>query len=399
MKRRDGSALTAGILVSLVTGVSLGYAGANVMPVFVEDMASRFKMSDFESGLVAASQLLATAVMTLGMAGRATRPGRVRLARFGLLVAVAGFVWAAFVSGMVSLVLANLVIGAGLGVLYAMATAALAATDDPDKASTVTVVGTVCSTALLLVALPVANQGLGEGLGFLMMAAACLIGWPLVGWLPGSPSRSGTEGRPGEKPASATEPSVVLLTGMGLLWAVTQGAWSYASVLGREHTGMSSSNLAIVLAVSSVVALVGAVAGPFIAQRFGRMRSLAGFALVQAVCMAVLVVTHSDVLFIVTAVVWQAAQLAVLVQTLGAAAVLDSTGRLVAALSGASSLGIGVGPLLVGASLGTLDITVIGILLGVGTFGASLPILKMTVAASESASDEPLSAAAPGTPC
>ncbi|MPY55928.1 MFS transporter [Streptomyces spongiae] len=354
------------------------------MPVFVEDIASRFRMSDSESGLVAASQLLATAVVTLAMAERATRPGRVKSARLGLLVAVVGFVGATFVSDPVSLIVANLVIGVGLGMVYAMATAALASTDNPDRASTLTVVGTVCATALLLVAVPAANQNLTEGFGCLVMGVACLIGWPLVGRLPDASPPQVTEVVQEKKTGTAPRPSAVLLTGMALLWAVTLGAWSYASVLGHEHTGMSSSDLSIVLAVSSVAALVGAVVGPYVAQRLGRMRSLAGFVVVQAVSMALLVTTHSSPLFIVMSVVWQATQLAVLIQTLGAAAVLDSTGRLVASLSGASALGVGFGPLLVGTFLDTLGITVLGVLLGMGTFVASLPILKMTVSASES---------------
>ncbi|WNZ06741.1 MFS transporter [Streptomyces sp. 11x1] len=384
MTKREGSSLTFGLLVALVAGVTLGNAGSNVMPVFVEDMAARFRMSDFESGLVAASQLLATAVMTLTMSGRATRPGRVRSARLGLVVAVAGFLGAAFSSGSVTLVLSNLVIGVGLGLVYAMATAALASTDDPDKASTVTVVGTVCASALLLMAVPAANHSLSEGFGFLVMVAACLMGWPSVGRLPDASPTSRAGVVQGEKAKTASRPSAVLLTGVALLWAVTQGAWSYAAVLGHENTGMSPSNLSIVLAVSSVVALAGAVAGPYVAGRLGRMRSLAGFVVVQAVCMALLVLTHSPLLFTAMAVVWQAAQLAVLVQTLGAAAALDSTGRLVASLSGASAMGVGFGPLLVGTLLDTAGVTALGILLGVGTFVASLPILRMTVSASES---------------
>ncbi|MDQ0930557.1 hypothetical protein QFZ49_000464 [Streptomyces turgidiscabies] len=48
---------------------------------------------------------------------------------------------------------------------------------------------------------------------------------------------------------------------------VTQGIWSYASVLGRGHTGMSGSVVSAVLALSSVVALAGAVAGPLAVKR------------------------------------------------------------------------------------------------------------------------------------
>ncbi|MFI7301026.1 MFS transporter [Streptomyces sp. NPDC050121] len=390
MNARSGSALTFGVAVALIAGVTLGNGGANVMPVFVDDFATRFALSDSAAGLVAATQLMATAVVTLLLAKRAARPGRVLMTRFGLALAGAGFLGATAATGPVTLVLANLVIGAGLGAVYAAATAALAATDDADKASAVTICGVVAVTALLIMGVPAANHDLGEGTGFLLMALCCLFAWPLLRRLPDGPAGPTAPGAAsaGTRGAAPARPSVVLLAGTGLLWAVTQGAWSYASVLGRQHTGMSHSAVSAVLAVSSVVALVGAVVGPIAARRFGRMRSMAVFVAAQALAMAVLIFTHDPVLFTVAAVLWQACQLAVLVQMLAAAALIDPTGRLVASLSGAGALGTGVGPLAVGAILDGAGAGVLSPVLAIGTFLASLPLLRMTVASGE-ATNEP----------
>ncbi|TLS46894.1 MFS transporter [Streptomyces montanus] len=387
MNARSGSALTFGVAVALIAGVTLGNGGANVMPVFVDDFATRFALSDSAAGLVAATQLMATAVVTLLLAKRAARPGRVRMTRLGLAVSGVGFLGAAAVTDPVTLLLANLVLGAGLGAVYAAATAALAATDDADKASAVTISGVVGVTALLIMGVPAANHDLGEGTGFLLMALCCLLAWPLVRRLPDGPAVPAS-GSAGTGEAASARPSVVLLVGTGLLWAVTQGAWSYASVLGRQHTGMSHSAVSTVLAVSSVVALVGAVVGPVAARHFGRMRSMAAFVTAQALAMAVLIFTHDSVLFVIAAVLWQTCQLAVLVQMLAAAALIDPTGRLVASLSGAGALGTGVGPLVVGAILDGAGAGVLSLVLAIGTFVASLPLLRMTVASGE-ATDEP----------
>ena len=391
MNARNGSALTFGVVVALIAGVTLGNGGANVMPVFVDDFATRFALSDSTAGLVAATQLMATAVVTLLLAKRAARPGRVRMARLGLAVSGVGFLGAATVTDPVSLVLANLVLGAGLGSVYAAATAALAATDDADKASAVTISGVVGVTALLIMGVPAANHDLGEGTGFLLMALCCAVAWPLVRRLPdgmSGPAAPDADSAGTDEEASA-RPTVLLLLGTGLLWAVTQGAWSYASVLGRQHTAMSHSAVSAVLAVSSVVALIGAVVGPLCARRFGRMRSMASFVTAQALAMAVLIVTHDPVVFTLAAVLWQACQLAVLVQMLAAAALIDPTGRLVASLSGAGALGTGVGPLAVGAILDGAGPDVLSLFLAVGTFAASLPLLRMTVASGEATDERP----------
>ncbi|QCX81729.1 Major Facilitator Superfamily protein [Streptomyces sp. YIM 121038] len=390
MRARGTAALTLGVAVALIAGATLGNGGANLMPLFVDDFSSRFALGDSGAGLVGAAQLMATALVTLRLAARAARPGRVRMARTGLAVGLAGFVGATAASDLPTLILANLVIGGGLGAVYAAATAAIAATDDADKASAATIAGTVAVTALLIMAVPAANHSVGEGTGFLVMALCCLLAWPLVGGLPDGPTTNGaaqagaaTAGTaPAATPHDAATPSWVLLGGIALLWAVTQGAWAYASVFGREHTGMSPSAVSVVLAVSGVVALVGAVLGPAAARRFGRTRSLAAFITAQALSMAALVLTHDPVLFIVAAVLWQACQLAVLVQTLAAAALLDPSGRLVASLSGASALGTGIGPLAVGAVLDTAGAGVLGVVLALGTFVASLPPLRMTVASA-----------------
>ncbi|WP_030938564.1 MFS transporter [Streptomyces sp. NRRL S-646] len=380
MKARGGTVLTSGVAVALIAGVTLGNGGANVMPVFVDDFASRFAMSNSGAGLVAATQLLATAVVTLLLARRAARPGRVGLTRLGLACAGVGFLAATAAPDAVTLILANLVLGAGLGAVYAAATAALAATDDADKASAVTISGTVAVTALLIMAVPAANHDLGEGTGFVLMALCCMAAWPLVRRLPDGPPASGGTCHGADGNGVAARPSVILLAGTALLWAVTQGAWSYAAVLGRQHTAMSDSLVSAVLAVSSVVALVGAVVGPAAARRFGRMRSMAAFVTAQALAMAVLISTHDTVLFIAAAVIWQGCQLAVLVQMLAAAALIDPTGRLVASLSGAGALGTGIGPLAVGAVLDAAGAGVLSVLLALGTFVASLPLLRMTVA-------------------
>ncbi len=88
-------------------------------------------------------------------------------------------------------------------------------------------------------------------------------------------------------------------------------------------------------------------------------------------------------LFTVAAVLWQACQLAVLVQMLAAAALIDRTGRLVASLSGAGALGTGIGPLAVGAVLESAGAGVLSLVLAIGTLVASLPLLRMTVASGE----------------
>ncbi|MFL6114504.1 MAG: MFS transporter [Catenulispora sp.] len=391
MKTHSGRALTFTVAAALIAGVTLGSSSSNVMPVYVDDFAERFGLSSTSAGLVAASQLMAVAITTLLFTSRAAGPGRVRMARNGLVLAAAGFIGAAIAFDILTLIAAGLLLGAGLGSVYAASTAALAgAGDDADKTSSIAIIGALFASALLLLAFPAVNEFAGPGTGFFLLAACCLPAWFLVGHLPDTPGPvSGPSATASDVACRSARPSAVLLVGAGLLMAVTQGVWSDASMLGRVHTGMSASVLSAVLAVSSVAALAGAVAGPLAVKRFGRLPSMTGFVIVEAFSTGLLVVTHSSSLFIATAVVWQTCQLAVLVQIIAAASVIDSTGRWVAALSGGGALGAGIGPVTVGAVTDNMGVGVLSITLTVGTLIASLPLLKMTAssdAAAEAAS-------------
>ncbi len=293
------------VAVALIAGVAMGSAGTCVMPVFIDDFGSRAGVSGAGAGLVGAAQLTATAVVTLLLAARASGPGRAAMARLGLVLTAFGALWVGVAEDPVTLLLTNLLLGAALGIVYAAAMAALAATEDPDRSSAVAVAGTVVVAALMIVAVPLANERFA-GAGFFLLAVCCVPAWFLVGRLPENPAvPAGVVGERSEMRTSAlvkpqpVPASAVLLTGTALLWTITQGAWAYSAVLGREHTGLHATTVSLILAVSSVVALAGAVAGAPAARRFGRLASMVGFVVVEAVSIAMAVISDEPVVFTV----------------------------------------------------------------------------------------------------
>ncbi|MFD9330365.1 MFS transporter [Streptomyces sp. NPDC060065] len=386
---KPSPALTIGVATALIAGVSVGNVGANVMPTLLDDFTARFSMSESAAGGVATAQLLTMALTTLLMARRAARPGRARMARLGLAVGALGCLGAAAAQEPVTLVLANLVMGAGLGTVYAAAISALSTAGDADRASGVTILGSALITALLLAVVPSANDAWGGGSGFLLLALVCVPAAWLVRRLPDSP---------GEQPGNAQHyensdrvaPGILLLLAAGAFATLSQGAWSYMAKLGREHTHMSASEVSSILGVAGIIAIVGAVAGPLAAGRWGRMRSMAVFVVGEALTMYLALVAESSAVFAVATALWQAFLLAILVEVLAAAAVADSSGRWVAALSGAAAVGTGVGPLAVGAALDGVGASALAGLLAVGVLLASLPLLRMAAAHHTTTQPEPV---------
>ncbi|WP_315770724.1 MFS transporter [Rhodococcoides kroppenstedtii] len=337
--RRERS-LAIGACLSLVIGLSVGNLGNNLMPVILGGFSHRFDLSPTTAGLVATSQLLATAIVSLGIAGRAATSSRVRMARFGLIAAALGFA-GAYLSGSVAiLLLTNVVAGAGIGAVYAAASAALSATEDAQRSTTTTIFFSTVLLAALIVLIPLAD-GAGTGtVGFAVMAALCVVGvWP-VRWLPELHERHRGQARP--RVAYTFVAAVVLFS------VTEQGAWSYAQLIGEQQTSMTSEEVAGALGLASTLSLVGVPLGGLILKWLGSRIALAVALSVDAAIKLVVATTPSSALFSLGTTMWQVSYLALLVILLGVAASSDRSGRWVAVTVGATTLGTALGPIAVG---------------------------------------------------
>ncbi|MGI5328735.1 MFS transporter [Actinomadura nitritigenes] len=359
-----------GVSAALVTGAALGNLGSNLMPVLLPGMADRFHLSDTTSGMVATVQLIATALAALALAARAERPGRARIARFGLAATTAGFGLAFAAPGLPLLTLGNVIAGVGLGVVYAVAMAAIAATDDTDRASTVAVLGATIVLAALIILVPLANDAWGGAAGFAVLAACCVPAFWLVRALPDAAEH-------GRLPASGAPVPKLFLLALVVLGATEQGAWSYSEILGEDHAGMSTDAVSSVLSISSVVCLAGVVLAPMAARKAGRLTTMAAFVAVEVVAKLVIAAVPWSASFTIAALVWQTCYMAILVLVLAVAAAADPGGRWVAATSGATAIGTGLGPAPVGWILDTWGAPTLGMVLALVTAVVAIPLLRV----------------------
>lgn len=340
------SGLGAAALIALACGTTLGNVGGNVMPSLLAGFGERFALSDTSAGFVAAAQLLATAVVTLALSARASRPGRARLARWGLGAATIGFMVAWLSPTVGVLVGANVVAGAGLGAVFAAGTAALSSTPDVDRATFRTVLAATLATAALIMLVSLAN-GIGGGTaGFAVLAACCAAGlWGVAGLPERAAAQTATVG---------PRPPVLFLLAVLAFGVIEQGTWSYAAVFGMRHAGLSEGVASLALSVAALAALVGVPLGTFTARRFGRVAGIVAIGGFGFVAKALVIIAPTGAVFAAAASVWQICYLGLLVQILALAAGTDRSGRLVAATAGAVALGTGIGPAVIGTTLDLL---------------------------------------------
>ncbi|MFF0698527.1 MFS transporter [Streptomyces tendae] len=363
-------AIGIGVGAALVAGATLGNLGANLMPVLLPGMTDRFHLSNTAAGWVATAQLITTALATLAFTTRAARPGRARLARIGLVIAIAGMGLVFVAPNFAALMAGNALTGAGLGISYAAAMAAIASTEDADRASAVAVVGGTIVLAAFVIALPEVNDLWGGTAGFALLAACCLPVLWLVRALPDAVERT-------ENPApTAASVPVGFLVGLALLGATDQGAWSYSEVLGEDYGGMSSGAVSTVLSVSSVVCLAGVALSASAGRKVGRLAVIITCIAAEGICKLVIAAFPWGGYYVTAAIVWQVCYMGLLVQTLAVAAAADRYGRWVAACGGAIAVGSGVGPAPSGWALDTFGAPAFGVLLALATAVAAIPIVS-----------------------
>ncbi|MEU6459747.1 MFS transporter [Streptomyces sp. NPDC047065] len=363
-------AVGVGVGAALVAGASLGNLGANLMPVLLPGMTDRFHLSNTAGGWVATVQLLTTALATLAFTARVARPGRARIARMGLLLGIVGMGLVFVTPNVAVLVVGNALMGAGLGISYAAAMAAIASTEDSDRASSVAVVGATIVLAVFVIVLPMVNDAWGGTAGFAVLALCCLPVLWLVRALPDAAAA-----KEEAAPKAAAAPTTFLL-GLALLGATDQGAWSYSEVLGEDYGGMSAGAVSTVLSVSSVVCLAGVVLSTWAVRRFGRLTVIGACIAAEGVCKLVIAAFPWGGYYVSAAIIWQVCYMGLLVQTLAVAAAADRSGRWVAACGGAVAIGSGVGPAPSGWALDTFGAPMFGVLLAVTTAIAAIPIVR-----------------------
>lgn len=366
---RNRERLTASSVLALATGMTLGNVGGDLMPLLLDGFMERFHLSATTAGLVAAVQLLATALVALALSTRAARPGRVRLARLGLAIAAVGFACARMAPSIEVLFGANAIIGAGLGATFAAAAAALSSAPGVDRATTLTLLFSTLAIAALILAIPLANGLAGGTGGFALLTICCAIGLVLVRGLP--------EATMDHHEAKGPPLSWVFVVAVALFGISEQGVWSYAEVLGRTGAGLGASTAAAVLGVAAIAALLGVPLAAIARRACGARIALTCVLALGIAAKAAVAVSGDPVVFVAACVIWQICYLATLVLVLAAAGNFDPSGRWVAASAGGLALGTGIGPAVIGATLDHLGSTGLAIGIAVAVALAAIPILRL----------------------
>ena len=259
------------------------------------------------------------------------------LATFLADVATAG------VSGLAPLIALRVVAGAGLGVVTIAVSRFVAASENPDRLSSLLLVTSTLLSGAVLVAF--GNSSPSAIAVFLTLAGLAVLGLattPLAagGYAKAVVETPGSGTAPG---APALLPGLFLIAAAGLLNTADSGLYALTSVIG-EHAGVGEKMLGYILTAAMVAGVIAAVAAGRLRSAASRSKGLVGSILVKACVSFTIVRVAGAGGFGAMAILSSFTLFYAMPLLLGASAHLDRRGRLVAQVSGALQIGGALGP-------------------------------------------------------
>ncbi|GAA0590757.1 MFS transporter [Streptomyces crystallinus] len=325
----------------LVAVFTAGYLAAYLLPTVVGRLSSGLGLAPTQAGLIGSTLLLSSAAAGFTLAARVERYGERRLARLGLLLALAGYGSAALTT-LLPLVVAGAVVGGfGSGTATAVAASGMAARRDPHRLTTFGLLSVSATAGALYLTIP--RLGGGHGLPFAAIALVAGLVWPATTRLPG-PGPSRATG-PLSTPLPHRRAGSVLAGGM-LCWSLAQNAlWGVSGRIGLTQAGLTEVTVGAVFAVALLAGLLGVTAAGALGARLGRAVPIGLGTVVIAGCVVLSSSARGLASFATGEILWNVCYPVVLSYLIALAASLDPRGRWAVLAGSASSLGVACGPL------------------------------------------------------
>ncbi|GAA1610461.1 MFS transporter [Leucobacter chromiireducens] len=374
-----GGRAGAPAMTALITTWVFALLPANLVPSIIEKLVYQLGVSVTTAGLVATGMTLANAAAVLGSRRIVQRGDRVRVARIGLAIMMlafgAGALWPVAGVSMTALIAG----GVGSGLVISAATAAVSATPDPDRATSLVMIVNRFLVAVAFLTIPLVGGGVREL--FLILAIPGIIGFIGAQWLPRLPedtamvsvvgtaaaaASAGDAAPPApasvraEHDAHAASTAGAHVTAparrtrrIGWLLALGFGAWSITDdgvyglvgvIVGESDMPVSDSFVPMIFALSVFCGLGGALIAPFLHRWFGRTATLCALLAVSALAKLGLIVLATPVMYAVSSAVWGFVFGAMLPLIFGLAASLSRDGGVSVLVNGVYVIGVALGP-------------------------------------------------------
>jgi predicted MFS family arabinose efflux permease len=342
------SSLQVGVMTSLMTIGPLSFA---IMPVLMIGLTERFHWSEAKCGLLATIELGALALSSISGLYWQRRWNWRRLAIAATLLIVVANLAATQLSGFTGLAGARLIAGAGSGILLALYFAFLPSTRRPDRnGSIATFAQVVTQVASFYVSSWILRRWGLNGL-YVLIAIITSVLVPFAGWIPTGTIQAQDFATQRLKKVGRTIgnrlPGLAGLLANTFFFAALTGIFAFFGEFGRGAAGLGDKQIVDAIAVAAGLALLGPVASYLLSRRLGFLWPILGSAL--GLMFVLILLAHGGctylgflMLIALLLILWNFSQ------PYGWALMVVVDEGLTVAVPGAQTVGIALGPAIVG---------------------------------------------------
>ncbi len=354
-----GSSLSEkGLFLTVTLTKFIGVLGLLLMPLQIGGFIEGLGLGETQAGLLATAEVFSLGggliLVSLGIIKLPLN----RLAIIGGVIVIIGYVLSIFIEYYPALVIARGITGLGMGLINAAATMTIATCfSDADRTAGNVFALVYVGSAILYLATPLLSQfGHYEGL-FTFLIVIVGIAMLLFRRLPNT-STSKTQDKNIERKLSWL-PITLLISGQAIIFVGLGTCWGFAERLG-VNSGLSSKEVSFYLAWSAVATIVGATLAGWLGTRMGRGAPLIGGAVFASLACALMASTGMDWSYLPGLMLYQASTAFLIPYMIGTAALLDSNGRVAAAVVGTLIFCYGGGAALGGWVIETFSLSALG---------------------------------------
>ena len=386
-------------VIATAAASGVGYLGAIAAPVLVQALIES-GLNYQQAGNLGTIELLMLATSSMLIAPYAPTVSHRKLAIGGGLLAAVGLLVSAQSTSMFEMLIGRVITGIGSGFAISGANAAVAAREDAERIFAIiwTLGGVV--TAAVVRYMPEYVKDGNYPLGFSILVVLCLVGVPLMAWIPQRPAsfgsvpvvRTSATGVPDSEPAESRTVfgpmTLMALFGMLIYSAAELALWQFAYNIPVE-SGIAEETASKALAFATLMGLVGGAIAALLGVRLGRIAPLLVGSLCSVIGRGVYIAASSSEWLFLGALLWGLGFYFVAPYQLGLVAAIDRRGRVAVAGGAALNFGYAIGPAIAGWILQRMDHSALIVAICGATLLSMFLLLPLAIRVERGLASEP----------
>ncbi|WP_191969508.1 MFS transporter [Neorhizobium galegae] len=331
-------------ITAMVVMTNLGPLTMLMTPAMIVSYTGTGHFSAGQAATLTSAELAAMTAVMLLTSSVIHRIDRRRWVALGLLLAASAHLASIFVTAYPLLLAIRFVAGAGIGVAYTVAVAALSATAQPDRNFGVSVTANQLAATAVLTTCSWVGLNHGHGPTLAVVFVFTLLTALGIPWFPRRAPALAMAEDSGDVAARATGivPGLIGLGGMSLFLLGVGMVWPVVGLIAQSH-GIASSTVGSALALAGLGGITAGLLVSALGARLGRIIALAIGSSGIAAGVLLLLVAYDGWTLIMVAPIIMFFWMFDIPYYLGAMSVLDGSGRLAVVGSATAPLGLAAG--------------------------------------------------------